>query len=50
VGGITESDVDLAAASGASIIGFNVRPDRRARELADARKVEIRTLRDHLQA
>ena len=43
VGGITESDVTIAAASGATIIGFNVRPDRRARELAENHKVEIRT-------
>jgi translation initiation factor IF-2 len=43
VGGITESDVTIAAASGATIIGFNVRPDRRARELAESHKVEIRT-------
>ena len=42
VGQITESDVLLAAASGAIIVGFHVRPDARARELADREKVEIR--------
>ncbi len=43
VGGITKSDIQLAAASNATIIGFNVRPDRQARELADTEHVEIRT-------
>jgi len=42
VGQITESDVLLAAASGAIIVGFHVRPDARARELAVREKVEIR--------
>jgi translation initiation factor IF-2 len=45
VGGITESDVNLAAASGALIVGFNVRPSPEARALAEREGVEIRTYR-----
>ena len=43
VGGITENDITLAATTNATIIGFNVRPDRKARELAETENVEIRT-------
>jgi translation initiation factor IF-2 len=43
VGGITKSDIQLAATANATIIGFNVRPDRQARELAEEEDVEIRT-------
>ena len=42
VGAITETDVLLASASNAIIIGFNVRPERKAQELADQEGVDIR--------
>ena len=45
VGGITESDVMLAAASGAIITGFNVRPDKNALDSAERNEVDIRTHR-----
>jgi translation initiation factor IF-2 len=45
VGAIFASDVDLAKASGAVIVGFNVRPDGSAREMAEREGVEIRTYR-----
>jgi translation initiation factor IF-2 len=43
VGAITENDIALAAATNATLIGFNVRPDRKVRDLAEAEGVEIRT-------
>jgi translation initiation factor IF-2 len=45
VGGITANDVNLAAASDALVVGFNVRPNVEARQLADREGVEIRTYR-----
>jgi translation initiation factor IF-2 len=56
VGGITESDVTLAAASGAPIIGFNVRANAKAREIAERQKVALKyydviyTLTDDIRA
>jgi len=50
VGGITETDVTLAAASDAVIIGFNVRPQQKARVLAEKERVEIKTYRVIYQA
>jgi translation initiation factor IF-2 len=45
VGGITENDVNLAAASSAMVIGFNVRPSTEARALAERQGIEIRQYR-----
>lgn len=45
VGAITESDVMFASASNAIVIGFNVRPDSGARNLAEQEKVDVRTYR-----
>jgi len=45
VGGISESDIMLASASGAMVVGFNVRPNAEARQLAEREGVEIRTYR-----
>jgi translation initiation factor IF-2 len=43
VGGVTETDVLLASASGAIVFAFNVRPDRKAADLAQRENVEIRS-------
>ena len=43
VGGVTKADIDLAAASEAIVVGFNVKPDGEARKEAEKRGVEIRT-------
>ncbi len=48
VGGINESDINLASVSNATVIGFNVRPDRKARELARRRGRGDAPLRGHL--
>ena len=50
VGAVNESDVSLAATSNAIIIGFNVRPDAMAKQLAEREKVEIRLYRVIYQA
>jgi len=45
VGAINESDVSLASASNAIIIGFNVKPDNQAKDIADSEKVDLRLYR-----
>ena len=45
VGGITESDIMLASASNAIVIGFNVRPDKAAIDTAERKGVDVRTYR-----
>lgn len=45
VGAINESDVSLASASNAIIIGFNIRPDNTAKEIADRENVDVRLYR-----
>ena len=42
VGGITENDVNLASASGAVLIGFNIRPDESVKRLAESEQVDLR--------
>jgi translation initiation factor IF-2 len=44
-GAITESDIALALASGAIVVGFNVRPDAQARELAEKEGIDVRLYR-----
>ena len=44
-GAVTESDIDLAMASQAIVVGFNVRPDAKARELAEREGVDVRLYR-----
>lgn len=50
VGAINESDVILASASNAIIIGFNVRPDNQARDIAESENVDLRLYRVIYQA
>ena len=50
VGAINESDVNLAAASNAIIIGFNVRPDATAKSISEREKVDVRLYRVIYQA